>query len=412
MDKYINKLIENKWFIRVIALALAVLLFENVVEENNSVVNVPQDQESEVIEAVPVTSIYDADNLVVTGVPETVKLTLSGPRANLQQALTQRGFEVYVDLTDAEIGTQEVEIQIRDISERLKVSIDPATITVSVQEKVTKEFNVEAEFDSNILAEGYISDIAIVEPNKVTITGAKDVIEKITYVKAPLDVTGPINETIKRDAEILVLDQALNKLDVLVEPSNVEVTIPVKASTKTVPINVVQSGTLPAGVTIESIRLETEEAKIIASEEVLNRTDSVRVELDVSEIEKDTEVTLPVIISEGIIAVDPQVIKVSIRANKTEDRTFSNVPIQIEGLPEQYEAVFQEPSNGSTSITLSGNSGDITSLTASNFRLYIDASDRDAGEHEIEIQVDGPENVEWKLARETVKVLITQEDEQ
>ncbi|MGG0718925.1 CdaR family protein [Robertmurraya massiliosenegalensis] len=411
MDKYINKLIENKWFIRVIALVLALLLFENVTEENKTVVNVPQDQESEVIEAVPVTSLYDADNLVVTGVPETVKLTLSGPRANLQQALTQRGFEVYVDLTDAEIGTQEVDIQIRDISERLKVSIDPATVTVSVQEKVTKEFNVEAEFDSNILAEGYISDIAVVEPNKVTITGAKDVIEKITYVKAPLDVTGPINETLKREAEILVLDQALNKLDVLVEPSSVKVTIPVKASTKTVPINVVQSGTLPAGVTIESIRLETEEAKIIASEEVLSRTDSVRVELDVSEIEKDTEVTLPVIISEGIIAVDPQVIKVSIRANKTEDRTFSNVPIQIDGLSEQYEAVFQEPSNGSTSITLSGNSGDITSLTASNFRLYIDASDRGVGEHEIEIQVDGPENVEWKLARETVKLLITQEDE-
>lgn len=85
MDKYINKLIENKWFIRVIALVLALLLFENVNEENKSVVNVPQDQESEVIEAVPVTSYYDADNLVVTGVPETVKLTLSGPRSNLQQ---------------------------------------------------------------------------------------------------------------------------------------------------------------------------------------------------------------------------------------------------------------------------------------------------------------------------------------
>ncbi|GIN63328.1 hypothetical protein J27TS8_33210 [Robertmurraya siralis] len=411
MDKYINKLIENKWFIRVIALVLALLLFENVNEENKSVVNVPQDQESEVIEAVPVTSYYDADNLVVTGVPETVKLTLSGPRSNLQQALAQRGFEVYVDLTEAEIGTQEVQIQIRDISERLKVSIDPATITVSVQEKVSKEFSVEAEFDSNILAEGYVSDVAVVEPNKVTVTGAKDVVESITYVKATLDIKGPINETIKREANILVLDQALNKLDVLVEPSTVQVTIPVKASTKTVPINIVQSGRLPAGVTIESIRLEKDEAKIIAPEDVLDKTDSVRVELDVSEIEKDTELTLPVIISEGVIAVDPQVVKVSIRANKTEDRTFSNIPIGIEGLSNSYEAVFREPANGSTSLTLSGSSGDIASLSASSFRLFIDASNLEPGEHEVKIQVDGPNNVEWKLARETVKILITQEDE-
>lgn len=410
MDKYINKFIDNPWFIRIIALILALLLFENVHGGNKTVVNVPQDQESEVLEEVPVKSYYDADNLVVTGIPETVTITLSGPRPNLQQAKTQRNFDVFVDLTGAEIGTQKVPIQVEGISDRLKYTIEPEFVNVSVQEKVTQEFSVEAEFNNKILADGYIAEQAEVNPKKVKITGAKDVVEKITYVKATLDIKGPIKDTITREAEILVLDQGLNKLNVEVEPKTVDVTLPVKASSKTVPVRVVQTGSLPSGVTIEDISLEKTEAKIIAPDEVLKDTESVRVEVDVSDIEGDTELTLPVIISEGIVEVDPKVIKVTIKATKTESKTISGLPIKIEGLNEEYRAVFREPSNGATSLTISGRSESIASLNGSSFNLYVDVSNLEAGDHDIEIKVEGPNDVDWKLAKETVRISISQNE--
>lgn len=410
MDKFINRLIENPWFIRVIALILALLLFENVNQENQSVINVPQDQDAEIIKNVPVTSYYDTENLVVSGVPETVTITLSGPKSNLQQAVTQRGFEVYVDLTEAEIGTQEVPIQIRDISERLTVKIEPETVEVSVQEKVTKEFSVEAEFNSDVLADGYISDAAEINPKKVKITGAKDVLEKISYVKATLDVKGPIQDTLKQEAEILVLDQELNKLDVVVEPRTVEVTIPIKASSKKVPIRIVENGTLPEGVVIDSITLEKEEATIIAEKDVLDKAESVRVEVDVSEITGDTEITLPVIISDGIVAVDPELVKVTIKANKSESKTLSNLPISIQGLSDQYKAAFRDPSNGSINVTITGTTEEISSIDASNFQVYVDASDLDAGDHDVKFLVDGPDNVTWKLAKDTGRISITQKE--
>lgn len=410
MDKFINRLIENPWFIRVIALILALLLFENVNQENQSVINVPQDQDAEIIKNVPVTSYYDTENLVVSGVPETVTITLSGPKSNLQQAVTQRGFEVYVDLTDAEIGTQEVPIQIRDISERLTVKIEPETVEVSVQEKVTKEFSVEAEFNTEILADGYISDAAEINPKKVKITGAKDILEKISYVKATLDVKGPIQDTLKQEAEILVLDQQLNKLDVVVEPKTVEVTIPIKASSKTVPIRIVENGTLPEGVVIDSITLEKDEATIIAEKEVLDKTESVRVEVDVSEITGDTELTLPVIISDGVVAVDPELVKVTIKANKSESKTLSNLPITIQGLSDQYQAAFRDPSNGSMNVTITGTTDEISSVNAADFQVYVDASGLDAGDHDVKFLVDGPDNVSWKLANDTGRISITQKE--
>lgn len=406
MDKYINKFIDNPWFIRIIALVLALLLFENVNEENRSVVNVPQDQDTETIENVPVKSYYDAENLVVTGIPETVTIMLSGPRASLQQAKTQRGFEVYVDLTNAEIGKQRVPIQIRDISERLTWTIDPGFVEVSVQEKVSREFTVAPEYNQNIIGDGYVAHEPVLNPNKVNVTGAKDVVEQINYVKAIVDVTGPVTTTITRGAEVSVLDQNLNKLNVLVEPSKVDVTIPVEASTKTVPINIVETGTLPPRVTINSISLSQEEATIIAPEDVLNRTSSVRVEVDLSNLEEDTRVTLPVIISEGIVAVSPETVEVTIDISKTDSRTISDVPIQIEGLAEENEAVFEEPSNGLTSISVLGPSERIAAINNEDFTIFIDVANLDVGEHLLELQVDGPEGVSWTLARENVKVSI------
>ena len=45
----------------------------------------------------------------------------------------------------------------------------------------------------------------------------------------------------------------------------------------------------------------------------LNATENVRVEVDVSTISENTELTLPVIISEGIKEVDPKTVKATIK---------------------------------------------------------------------------------------------------
>ena len=95
----------------------------------------------------------------------------------------------------------------------------------------------------------------------------------------------------------------------------------------------------PADVTIDSIALDKNEATISGSEESLNTTENVRVEVDVSAISKNTEMPLPVIIPEGIKEVDPKTVKATIKAtfdseeaittNVTTTKTFSNLPINI-----------------------------------------------------------------------------------
>ncbi len=409
MDKWLD----NPWFLRGVALLLAFLLFSSVPKtdpDKPGNINVPSNEDTELISEVPVKSYYDSENLVVSGVPATVDITIQGPRNIVQQAKALRDFEVYVDLTELEMGEHQIQINIRDISERLTVTIDPSNITVSIQERVTKEYKVDAEFNSELIADGFISGAPSIKPGKVKITGAKDVIDRISYVKANVNMGERTQESLSKDAEVLVLDKDMNKLDVTVEPKTVEVTIPVERSSKTVPIDIVSQGTPPEGVTISSMTTNINEATITASPEVLEKVEKVRVEVDVSDITEDTEVDLPVIISNGVVEVSPQMAKVTIKVDKQDEVTISNIPIDVSGQTEDHEINFINPENGWTSLLASGESNLVTSLEPSDFRLSIDVTGLNEGEHSVDIQVSAPDDINWELSAEKANISITRKD--
>ncbi|EUJ60356.1 hypothetical protein MCOL2_05123 [Listeria fleischmannii FSL S10-1203] len=122
MDRILN----NKWSIRIISLILAAILFTSVTADNNAgdgSFQTSSQTDTETIQNVPVEVYYDKENLYVSGVPDTVTVTISGPRSIVQNTRAQQDFKVYADLRNASIGEQNVKLQVKDISERLKVTI-------------------------------------------------------------------------------------------------------------------------------------------------------------------------------------------------------------------------------------------------------------------------------------------------
>ncbi|MEH7414744.1 CdaR family protein [Neobacillus drentensis] len=425
-----DKMFDNPWFIKILALLLAVLLYSSVPHSGEKLtdVNVPGEQTTETIKDIPVKVYYDTENLVVSGIPNTVDVTIKGPITHVQSAKALRNFEVYVDLTNAKIGEQKVKLKIRNLSDKLKATMKPASVTVSVQEKISKEFRVEAEFDSSQIEDGYSAGQPVVEPKKVKITGAKSDIDKITYVKATLEGNGKLKATISKQAQIQVLDKKLNKLDVTVEPETVNVTIPIKLNSKTVPINIIKKGNSPEGVTVESIELDETEAKITGSEEVLKDTESVRVEVDLSKITENTTLTLPVIISNGITRVTPQLVKATVMVKKdeqktatdeqttatdeqttatNEEKTVSGIPLKIQGLAADLTAEVNDPTSQTVTLSINGPSNSVTELGPNDFSAFIDLSGLTEGTHDVKIQVNGPTDVQWTSDQTTAKVTIT-----
>jgi YbbR domain-containing protein len=407
-----DKLMDNPWFIKILALLMAVLLYSAVPNSGGKTteINVPGENTTETLADIPVKAYYDTENLVVSGIPDTVEVTIEGPMPHVQSAKALKNFEIFVDLTNAKIGNQKVKFEVSGLSEKLKATIEPNSLMVAIQEKVTTEFTVEAEFNSDLIKDGYSAGQPAVKPKNVKITGAKDVIERITYVKATLEGRDLFDSTVTKEAQVQVLDKDLNKLNVVVEPATVEVTIPIKSNDKTVPINIIEKGTPPDGVTIESIDLDVKEAVVSGADDVLKDTDHVRVEVDVSKINENTTITLPVIISNGITKVTPETVEVTVVVKKEQETTVSDIPINIRGLSEQYEAVINDPSNQLVNLLVFGTGPVPTGLGPNNFNIFVDLTGFTEGNHNVPIQVDGPPGVNWKPDKTSAIITITREN--
>ncbi|MBO1912938.1 hypothetical protein J4G37_50050, partial [Microvirga sp. 3-52] len=137
------------------ALFLAVILFYSVQTDEGEQNGNKVGDHLDTIRDVPVQVYYDNENLVVTGVPETVNVTIEGPVNLVQTTKMLKDFTLIVDLRELTMGRHQVRIQPENISEKLQVRIDPAMVNVLIEEKITETFKVEPEFNTRLLAEDF-----------------------------------------------------------------------------------------------------------------------------------------------------------------------------------------------------------------------------------------------------------------
>ncbi|MGE7122073.1 CdaR family protein [Peribacillus sp. NPDC097264] len=444
MDKFTN----SAWFMRIVAFALAALLFISVNFEMESDkkslgLSTAPENGTETIENVPVEVYYDRENLVVSGVPETVDVTLKGAKSLLINAKSQRDFKVYVDLSDPEIsmGDRTVTFKISDLNEKLVATIDPEYAEVNVQERMTKEFKVDAEYNSSLLEEGYTAGQPTVNPETVKITGAKDVIEKISYVKANLEIRKGLNESVNGQATVKALDRDLNKLDVAIEPASVAVSLKVSIPSKKVSIVPEQTGKAKAGVRIKSISVDPTEVTLYGQEASLDKINALNLPVNISKVDGDTELELNLSKPESVQKMSLSKATVKIRTEKvdvedkdteeeaeevvveeektvdkvepetTESKTFTNLKIIPVGKQDDQEV---ELDTDVMSITLNGKAEDLKKISKDDISLTVDVSNLDEGKHDVELAVKVPAGVSWELdsKRVAVSVSMAQEEEE
>ncbi len=405
--KLMDKFMENRWFMRIVGLTLAFLLYMSVNFDDLTAENTGTNPQSdaETIEDVPLEAFYDQENLVVSGLPSTVDISVEGPMSIVQSAKALKDFQVFVDLNDIGLGSHQIPIKIQNISEKLKVTIEPSYVNVTVQEKVSQEFSVDVEFDDSVLAKGFEVETLTTKPNKVTITGSKEAIESITYVKATLDIEDTVDETFTEEARVQVLDRELNKLNVTIEPQVVDVTVKVVNPSKEVPVAIEEIGDLPEGVRISNITIDPERVRIFGKQNTLDAISEMGIQVDVSEITEDTTIEVPIKLNDGLNKVEPEMIEVTIEVEDTAERTITGVSFVPIGLSNDYEYSVLSPEDG-VDITLEGFKEELDEITKEDFTLNLDLTGLEPGEHEVEISASGPEGLAWSLSQNNITVQI------
>lgn len=430
-----DKMMDNPWFLRIISLLFAVLLFISVQNELEGNLINTAGTSVESIPNVPVEVYYDDDNLVVTGAPETVTLNIEGPSNLVLSAQTMQDYTVFLDLRNLTLGQHEVEVQYENLPERVNVRTDPRTVTITIEELITEEFTVEPDMNERLLADNYVVKSTNVEPNRVTVTGARSVIEAINFVKATVSGEQGLNESFEQEAAVRVLDRDLNKLDVLIEPEVVNVSVEIEQYNKEVPIVIEQEGSPGEGITINDVSTAVSTLRIYGTRSAVDALEELVVNVDVSEVEESGTVDLELNVPEGISSISRETIPITFDVTVEEPevtldegaaeedpatsdeqqedvsatRTFENVPIVVAGLAEEWSSTFAIPSEGVVNITATGPESQVNELTVADVQVSVDAADiTEEGEFTLPITVSGTDTVIWTAELTQATLVVAQ----
>ena len=299
--KRMDKIFDSPWALRITSLIFAVALFFYVQSLTNDGRESNSSLQADILIDVPLEVYYDETNLIVTGLPETVDIKIEGPMQSVMQAKLLKDYKAFVDLNSLLIGEHSVTIQTENFSEKLTVTVDPKIVPITIEERITQEFRVEPELNSRQIADYLVLDSMEVLPQRVMITGAKSVIDSISYVKASVKNDESIQASFKKESNVVVLNKDLNKLDVVIEPQRVEVSVNVKPYTREIPLVLETTGAAEENeIDINNLTLLQNTVEVTGPKKILDALTEVVAQIDLDTITSSGEYEVTLLLPESV----------------------------------------------------------------------------------------------------------------
>lgn len=285
---------KDKLPLKLMSLVIAILLFLSV---NNNIVaryfekGSVNNETFSWIQDVPIEINYDKEKYYIIGLPNTISVKISGAISKVQKQTSNRTFKVKLDLSQIGLGDdQKVKFQITDLESGLVALTDPEILTVSVKNRVTREFSINPIIQNERLSLGYTIKSTNAQDSKVKISGAEESINAIYEVRAEPSEKTKINANIKEEAKLVAYDRNFNKIeDIEMEKTTTIINIEVEAIEKTLPITANHIGELPSNYELESINLEPNQAIIRTNNrDTLANINKAMIDVELSTINKET----------------------------------------------------------------------------------------------------------------------------
>mgnify|MGYP002594050449 FL=1 len=327
-----KKIINSNYFYAFIALCCALWLFFYVSSPGvGSTRDSNQSNTSTVTKkttiSVPLQLQADVDKYYITGYPETVKITIEGPSALVTATKNTQNFNLYLNLKDLSVGQHRVQIKESGLNSELTYSIKPKYVTVNIQHRETKKFDVDVDYNQDSLATGYETGKVEVSPETVTVTGAATEIEKIAKVIVKPILPKGIKSTFDQEVLVQALDKNGKTVNVTLDPQTVHVKIPISIQSKQVSINLKQKGTSSSTTSNLSVTSDVKTIRVYGTQDQIDAIDSsVDVPVDVSDVNGNTKksINLSDALGNKVAFTDPDTIDVSISTGSSSSSSSNN----------------------------------------------------------------------------------------
>lgn len=298
-----------------VALLFSIILYFNANGQTMQNTLSGNESYSQTASDVSIQLLYDTDKYYIHGYENTttVKLT-SANRIQLMAEANEdtRTFRVTADLAHLGEGTHEVPLKIKNLSSAVTAKLQPETITVTIEKKVTKDFEVKAILPIETTPSGYNLTETTVDPSKVTITTGDKTLAEIHQVVAKVNPSMITDDGVNSNVSVQALNSAGEPLSIVSDPVQVNVMSDAIKPKKTVSLYGIQQGTKSEGIKNYNFKFSELEAEVTGTTEQLAQIgDSIAVPIDISGITHRTTRTIQIPVEQGM-SVSPKSVKVEI----------------------------------------------------------------------------------------------------
>ncbi|MEI7792149.1 MAG: CdaR family protein [Candidatus Berkelbacteria bacterium] len=277
--------------IKILCLVGATLLWGYVASSQSMVANFPGNLTIETIN-VPsgLTPILGS---------KTVEIKIMA-KQGIWQKLAPSNFSAYVDLKGLKEGTNEIDVIVTSKQSTVSViSKSPEKIMVTLEKTISKEVPLKGKIDGN-LAEGMIVDKIALNPNTVTVTGSKQVLDTILEITVPVKADGEAASFVKKAAVALDSNAGSNAI---LDPVETEATVTLAkgANIKTVGITADTSGVVRTNYYISGIQVTPDTIDISGPKDVIDKIKVLETQpISVSDLAADTATDVGLVLPSGV----------------------------------------------------------------------------------------------------------------
>lgn len=289
-------------------------------------------------------------------------------------------------------------------------------LAVKLEDLVKKQFPVTVETFGEA-EHGYYIGSSIPKPNLITVSGGKKSIEKISAVKAVVDVNGASSSFFEK-AEPKAYDVDGNEI-VTGSLKYSEETVSVGVNiykTKKVPVFVRTTGKPYKGYAVKELSFQPKNAVIAAPGNVLDNISSIIMQLNIDGQITDVEEALNLYdyLPEGVHLVDKDT-KVNVKCNiiRLFAKEIEVLPSDITLLNKSDKFTYEFISEDKLKFNITGMSDKVEDVSVSDLSPFIDVADiKEPGEYTFTVKFKNVDDI--KIVEDikvTVRVVEKQENE-
>ena len=317
-------------------------------------------------------------------------------------------FRATIDLSGiTQGGTYEVPVEVTSINSDIQIlEVTPDIVTVQLDPLITKIVPVEIERGE--VPDGLEVGTETATPSTVTVSGPKTIVDQVVAARADV-VIQPSGIDIDEDVALIPVDavgDARSPADVAPTTARISIRVFSEPETRTLPVSPVVTGTPAAGYEIDEISVQPSTVLVEGDADPLAALARVDTDpISVSGLSETQTFETGLALPEGIEAVDPVPVRVTVSFRPiTESRSYT-VGVQVAGAE---PGLAYAPNASSVLLSVAGNPAALDAVSAETTLAQLDVTGLEPGTYDVPVTAELPSGVTLVAASPpTVSVTVT-----